>query len=199
MSSAGTAETTVPAAAPPAPTRTLVVGLGNPLLGDDGIGWRVVDLVEARLGSDPDESGGRGLGGDVRGGGGSSGGGAHRFPTLERLAVGGLALMERLVGYDRAILVDAIVTGDDPPGTVRVAPLSEVATRSASHLDSSHDAPLATALDAGRALGAELPAIVTVVTVEAERLDTFDESLSPPVAAAVWPATDAVLDVIGRG
>ena len=28
--------------------RTIVVGLGNPLLGDDGVGWRVADEVEGR-------------------------------------------------------------------------------------------------------------------------------------------------------
>ena len=28
--------------------RTIVVGLGNPVLGDDGVGWRVADAVEDR-------------------------------------------------------------------------------------------------------------------------------------------------------
>ena len=167
-----------PAAAPP---RTILVGLGNPLLGDDGVGWRVVDLVEARLGDRDDCRCDE----------------PPRFDA-ERLAVGGLALMERLVGYERAVLVDAIATGDDPPGTVRVAPLAEVSTRAASHLDSAHDAPLTTALTAGRSLGADLPTSVIVVTVEAARLDTFDERLTPAVAEAVWSAADAVLAELGR-
>ena len=34
-------------------SRTLVVGLGNPILGDDGVGWRVAEEVRARL-TDPD-------------------------------------------------------------------------------------------------------------------------------------------------
>ena len=28
---------------------TLVLGLGNPILGDDGVGWRVLDELQARL------------------------------------------------------------------------------------------------------------------------------------------------------
>jgi hydrogenase maturation protease len=182
---ASTAAPPIPApgaAGPGVARRTLVVGLGNPLLGDDGVGWRVVDLVEARLAERSDEPV-------------LDGGPAPAF-EVDRLAVGGLALMERLVGYERAILVDAIETGVDPPGTVRVAELAEVLTRAASHLDSSHDAPLTTALAAGRSLGADLPATVTVVTVEAERLGEFDERLTPVVGAAVWPAADAVLGLL---
>ena len=140
-----------PSLAPPtAPPRTLVVGLGNPLLGDDGVGWRVVDLVEARLAERSGQDGRESV--------------APPCFELDRLAVGGLALMERLVGYERAILVDAIATGVDEPGTVRVAPLAEVVTRAASHLNSAHDAPLTTALDAGRSLGADLPSSISVVT-----------------------------------
>ena len=153
---------------------TLVVGLGNPLLGDDGVGWRVIEALEERL------AGCRGASPSVP-------------VELDRLAVGGLALMERLVGYERVVLVDAVLTRRDLPGTVSCLPFTSVATRDASHLDSAHDAPLPVALAAGRALGAELPADITVVGIEARRVDVFDEELSPEVAAAVPVAVGAVL------
>ena len=157
----------------------LVVGLGNPLLGDDAVGWRVVEALEARLEAGADRD---------------------RVPSLEldRLAVGGLTLMERLVGYRRAILVDAVATGRTRPGTVTCEPLSAAGARAASHLDSAHDAPLPAALDAGRALGAALPAEITVVGIEARRTDTFAEELSEPVAAAVPQAVARVL-ALARG
>lgn len=155
---------------------TLVVGLGNPVLGDDAVGWAVLEALETELGRE-----GRAAGGAIE---------------LDWLAVGGLTLMERLVGVDRAVLVDAVTTGADPIGTVRVRPLDDVALRGAGHLDSAHDASLAEALVAGRALGALLPEEVVVVTVEAERVDTFGTRLSPPVAAAVAPAVAAVLDAL---
>jgi hydrogenase maturation protease len=159
--------TTGPTTAP-----VLVIGLGNPILGDDGVGWRVADLVEARLGADA---------GDVR---------------VERAALGGLALMERLVGARRAILVDAMETGSVPVGTVRCLSLAEVGCREAAHLDSAHDAPLTVAIAAGRALGADLPADVSVVAVEALHVDTFSDDLSPAVAAAVPAAVAAVLHLL---
>jgi hydrogenase maturation protease len=139
--------------------RVLVLGIGNPILGDDGVGWRVAAAVGERLHGDAVE--------------------------VDCVALGGLALMERLVGYDRAILVDAFHGSGDPPGTLRAMTLDEVPGREASHLDGAHDVPLQMALTVGRKLGAALPDQITVVSVEAARVDTFGEGLTPAVAAAV--------------
>ena len=158
---------------------TLVVGLGNPILGDDGVGWRVVDALEERLARDGDA---RRDAGDVE---------------LDRVAVGGLSLMERLVGYDRVVLIDAIL-GSDRLGTLTVGSLAETACRLAGHLDSAHDVPLTEALSAGRALGAHLPDEITVVGIAVRQVDVFGERLSPVVAATVDPAVDAILSVLSR-
>jgi len=165
----------------PVPTGvTLVVGLGNPLLADDGIGWRVAQALAARLAADPV------LAADP----------AYGEVEIDHLAVGGLALMERLVGYRRAVLVDAMVTGEHPPGTVRRFSIAEIPGREATHLDSAHDASLATALAAGRALGADLPTQIAIVAVEAVRVGEFGEVLTPAVEAAIPAAVDAVLAAI---
>jgi hydrogenase maturation protease len=152
--------------------RILVAGLGNPILGDDGVGWHVLDALERVL-DDP-------------------------RVELDRLAVGGIALMERLLGYRAAILVDAILGGDDPAGTVWCRPLAEVVTRTASHLDSSHDAPLPGALLAAAAMGGAVPDEVLVVGIGIERGDIFRETLTPPVEAAVGRAVEAVAWALGR-
>ena len=118
---------------------TLVLGLGNPILGDDGIGWQVVAALR-QMGLPPGVE-------------------------TDCLAVGGLRLMERLVGSDEAILVDAVSTGG-APGSVIVVPLDDLPPRAAGHVDSSHDASLPAALAAARALGADVPETVLVVGVE---------------------------------
>lgn len=158
---------------------TLVIGLGNPILGDDGVGWWVVDALEARLANDEPT---RRTAGDIE---------------LDRVAVGGLSLMERLIGYDRVVLVDAIL-GGDMPGTVSVGSLAGIACHLAGHLDSAHDVSLPEALCAGRALGARLPADVTVVSVAVRSVDRFDERLSPEVAAAVQVAVEDILAELDR-
>jgi hydrogenase maturation protease len=158
--------------------RTIVVGLGNPVLGDDGVGWQVADEVEARLAS------ARRSGADVG-------------PIeVERLGVGGLRLMEFLSGYEAAILVDAAEFPGRPCGEVRACPLAELESSAAGHLDSAHDASLVTALALGRRLGARLPERIEAVTVQVHHTDVFGEELSPEVAAAVPAAAAAVMDLL---
>jgi hydrogenase maturation protease len=159
--------------------RTIVVGLGNPVLGDDGVGWRIADEVEAGLAA-------------------ARLAGAEFGPVqVERLGVGGLALMESLEGFDEAILIDAAEFPDRPPGEVRSCDLEDLDSFAAGHLDSAHDASLATALELGRQFGAKLPARIRAVTVQALSTGEFSEDLTPEVEAAVPAATATVLELIG--
>jgi hydrogenase maturation protease len=153
---------------------TLLIGLGNPILGDDGIGWRVVQAVEAAL---PPESG----------------------VEIDYLSLGGLSLMERLVGYRRAIIVDSIQTRAGEAGEVHVFPLEALPDLSAGHTTAAHDTSLQTALALGRRMGAPLPQEVVVVGVEAERVYDFSEELSEAVAAAIPVACAAVLQLLPEG
>jgi hydrogenase maturation protease len=143
---------------------TLVLGLGNPILGDDGVGWRVVEEARRRWG-------GEGV-------------------QFDCVALGGLALMERLTGYDRAILVDAIRTEGGVTGAIHRLTVDDLPTM---HANAVHDASLKTALALGRSLGAELPDDILIVAVEAEVSLDFGETLSPAVEAAVPAAADLVL------
>ena len=161
--------------------RTIVVGLGNPVLGDDGVGWRVADEVEERLRA-------------VR-----EAGGAIQAVEVERLGVGGLRLMEFLAGYDAAILVDAAEFPGRPLGEVRSCALDDLDCYAAGHLDSAHDASLATALALGRRLGASLPTRIQTVTVQVQRTDVFSEELTPEVEAAVPAAASAVVELLAAG
>ena len=163
---------------------TLVLGLGNPILGDDGVGWRVVEEIEALLAA-------RTPAGD-----GACGPGADRV-EVDRLSLGGLRLMERLIGYERAILVDAIATGDGPPGTVRCLRLDDLPDRGRDRLASAHDSSLGAALVLGRALGARLPGAPWIVAVEADLDVEVTDQLSPAVAEAVPRAAAEVLRLLG--
>ncbi len=147
----------------------LVVGLGNPLLGDDGVGWRVAEQVQ-------------------RDGAGAA--------EVDCLAVGGLGLMERLVGYDQAVIIDAITTGRQSPGTLYRLTMDDLPETGSEHLSSSHDMTLPTALRLGRSLGLRLPRVIWLVAVEAERTHDFAEALTPPVAAAVPRAARMVFELL---
>ena len=145
--------------------RTLVLGLGNPLLTDDSVGLRVVDRLRSAL---------------------------DGWPGLELAEDywGGLRLMERLVGYDRAIIIDAQRSGA-PAGTVSILSANAPPTR---HGDSAHDVDLWTALEFGRQAGAAVPTAssIRIVAIEAADVDTFCEKCTPAVAASIPRAAEAV-------
>jgi hydrogenase maturation protease len=157
--------------------KTLVIGLGNPILGDDGVGWVVAREVEASLGMS-----------------------ANRNVEVDCLALGGLSLMERMVGYQRVILIDSLNTGQRPQGSVITFTLEDLVDLTYGHTSAAHDASLKTALDMGRKLGADLPADkdVHVVAIEAQHVYDFKEELSPVIAAAVPVAVQQVLDLLKK-
>lgn len=141
---------------------TLIVGLGNPILGDDGVGWRVAEALSSRL-DDPDIE-------------------------IRFLSLGGLALMEHLAGYRRALVIDAVVAGAEP-GSVNLLGANELADRSSHHTASVHDMSLSAALELGTRLGLDLPGEIAVVGIEAAPEFEFGETLSEPVARAIPIAT----------
>ena len=152
--------------------KVLIIGLGNPTLGDDGVGWRVAEAVRDELA------------------------GTSALVEVDCLAVGGLTLMERMIGYDRVILIDAIRTGHQAMGSISSCPLESLAEPAAGHLSSAHDVSLTDALEVGRATGAALPGKVEVVAIEAKYVYDFGEALSAPVAAALPQAVQAVLTLL---
>ena len=146
--------------------RTVVVGLGNPILSDDSVGIQVAGVVRQRLAHD------------------------SAVDVIEAYA-GGLRLMEAMAGYDRAIIVDAVKGNTLPAGTIQVfAPATATATRNTL---CTHDGDLVTVLALGRDLGLKLPEQVEIVGIEAQDVERFSEALTPPVAAALPAAVDEVL------
>ena len=151
---------------------TLVVGLGNPILGDDGIGWRIADAVRSAL---------------------ADNGSGRKNVEIACYALGGLSLMERLIGFDRAIIIDAVQTASGNPGQIYDLRLSELPDYSAGHLTAAHDTSLQTALKLGQEMGAKLPSEIRVVGIEADKVYDFSEKLSPAIEAAIPQATQLVL------
>ncbi|MBE3117326.1 MAG: hydrogenase maturation protease [Candidatus Atribacteria bacterium] len=153
--------------------KTLVIGLGNPILGDDGVGWRVVEEIARKTANRPEVE-------------------------VDCVSLGGLSLMERLTGCERVIMVDSIFTGEKPNGTVSQFALSDIPDLTAGHSASAHDTSLHNALNVGRSMDIPLPRDedVLIVAIEAENVYDFSETLSPPVEAAVLQAVGAVLQLI---
>ena len=152
--------------------KTLVIGLGNPILTDDGVGIYVAREVARCLPADAE------------------------VEVIE-LATGGMALMEAMVGFKRCILIDAIWQPENMTGRVVVLDAGQLLDT--LNVASTHDLDLPTALRLGRSLGAFLPAdeAIQIVAVTAHDVLVFGESPTPRVAAAVRYAAAKVLGLLG--
>jgi len=109
---------------------------------------------------------------------------------------GGLRLMERMIGFERAIIIDAIQTGAEP-GTIHLLSPGDIPTQRSA---SAHDVNLPTALEFGRQAGAQLPSEgqILLIGIEAEDVLTFDENLSPNVQQALPRAVETVFAALER-
>ncbi len=149
--------------------RTLVLGLGNPILRDDGVGIYAVRATQAAY----DGSG----------------------VDFAEASVGGLRLLSLVEGYDRVILVDAIITPGGRPGQIYRLPPDGLCA--SLHADCSHDMSLPAALEFGRKMGMVIPEM-TILAVEVEEVTTFGERCTPAVEAAIPRVVEAILAELGQ-
>jgi hydrogenase maturation protease len=150
--------------------KSLIVGLGNPIMGDDAIGCRCADVIEAAL--SPVE-----------------------LETVEVVQFfrGGISLMERLIGYDRVLIVDSITGSGLSPGEVKKLTLAEIPSYT---VNSPHDGSLKNALEFGKLMGVELPHQVDILAVEIEPKFEFSDQLSAPVKAVIPQVLKLAIDWI---
>ncbi len=148
--------------------KTLVLGLGNPILTDDGVGVHVARAL-ARRPNRPDVE-------------------------IAEASLGGLRLLDTAVGYNRLILVDAIQAGGPVGQVYQLSPNDMPSLHSAS----SHDLNLPAALELGRRLGLVLPEdeAITIVAVEVEDVLTFGERCTPQVQAAIPRIAKMILEKV---
>ncbi len=144
---------------PAAARRVLVLGLGNPILGDDAAGLAVAADLETRLVRQPQP------GVEVR--------------TSAR---GGFELIDLLTGFHRVILVDSLTVPEPAPGRIRRLGLDDVA--GSARLVCGHEIHVATAFDLAARLAIPMPQTVTIYGIEIADATAFGEELTPRVAAA---------------
>jgi hydrogenase maturation protease len=147
----------------------LILGLGNPLRGDDGVGCQVAEVL-ARQTLPPDV--------EVMDGG-----------------TPGVGLLHILEGRRRVILVDAAEMGRAPGSVARFRP-GETRLGESAEGFSLHHSGVAEALALAEALRLDLPELL-VFGVQPAHVG-WDQALSRPVQAAVANVVEAVTQEAGR-
>lgn len=148
--------------------RTLILGIGNPILRDDRVGHLLVQILRSRF----------------------SGPGIE----FQETSKAGLNLAELLAGFDSAIVIDAIQNGGIP-GEVYCLKPRAFSSQKANQSD-QHRTGLLQALELGKSLGWPMPEDVTIVAIEAEDATSFGEDLTPAVEKAIPVALDKILHLL---
>jgi len=149
--------------------KTLVLGLGNPILSDDGVGIRVAREVAGQV-RDPQV-------------------------TVAESSGAGLSLLDSIAGYDRLVIVDAIQTKEGSVGQIYRLGLEDFAlTR---YFSSPHQLNLATTLELGKTLGLSMPQELTIFAVEAKDVSTFSEQCTPEIERVIPEVVEMVLHELG--
>ena len=150
--------------------KRLVLGIGNPIIGDDGVGFRVIEALEA----DPPP-------GNI---------------TLTSSDVSGFAILDYIVDCEEVVIVDAIQTVNGKAGDIYRLALDDF--RVTKHTPSAHDVDLPTALEIGRILNMKLPGKISIVAIEIPDAYEFSNDLTPPVQAAVPLAVQMVKGILAE-
>ncbi|MFH0916274.1 MAG: hydrogenase maturation protease [bacterium] len=141
-------------------TRTIILGMGNPILCDDAVGIRLAKDFSTELKDRTD---------------------VHIF---EDCSVGGLNLLDLVTGYDRLIVFDSIKTTGAQPGAWHA--MTGESFRETMNLTNVHDANFTTALELGRRMGAHIPSPENVHIFAVEIVDNaiFSESMTAELESA---------------
>lgn len=150
--------------------KILVLGLGNSILSDDGVGLYVARELKDSLNREE--------------------------INFAEASLAGLGLLDLLVGYDKAIIIDAIQTKEGKVG--KIYRLESNVFNATRHTASTHNVNFATALELGRQLGLALPQQIVIFAVEVADISTFNEECTPKVKKAIPKCVKMVIQEINK-
>jgi len=130
---------------------TFILGIGNPILTDDGVGIKVAQKLK------------------------------EENPKLEVIETSeaGIALLDLITGYDKLIIIDSIKTEKGKLGDLYKLELEDL--KPAKDFSSSHGIGIATAFELGQRLGYSMPKYTSIYAVEVKDNTTFGEKCTREV------------------
>ena len=130
---------------------TLILGIGNPILTDDGVGIKIAQNIK------------------------------KENPELEVIETSeaGMALLEDTVGYDKLIIVDSIKTGQGKTGELYKLELEDL--KPSGYFPTSHGLDIATAFELGQKLGYRIPKHISIYAIEVEDNASFCEECTEEI------------------
>jgi hydrogenase maturation protease len=135
--------------------KTLVLGIGNPIVTDDGAGLKIARQIK------------------------------ERNPELEVIEAcsGALGLLDDVAGYDKLIIIDSVKTEGGKTGELYKLELEDLQP-TLEHA-TSHGLDIASAFKLGKGLGYKMPHSVIIYAVEIKDNTNFGEECTKEVAEKI--------------
>ena len=147
--------------------KTLVVGWGNPIAGDDAVGLAAAEAVAAQAA-------------------------ARRDLQVITTSHGGYRLAERALGFDRVVVLDAHIRSEENEEPLQIGRINPADLNVPS--TARHDGSLIDAFRALRALDADdLPKEIVLISVPIDAPTDWSDALSPAAQAASERLAQAAL------
>jgi hydrogenase maturation protease len=149
--------------------KTLVVGLGNVILGDEGVGIYIAEEIAKRIGT-------------------------HESVKVVRTSWGGLNLLDFFDGVDRVIVIDAVKNFRGVPGEIHKLIVEELANVKLSSFTNGVD--LKTAVEIGKNAGRHIPKKIDIYAVEVKEGVIYEANLSDQIATKVPGYAEKIISTI---
>lgn len=151
--------------------KTLILGIGNPILGDDGVGCRVAQELARRINDENID--------------------------VTEASASGLSLFENIAGYDKVVIIDAVETEAGDVGGIYKLGLEDL-VNTVEQDGWPHGMNFATVIEFGRRFAADqMPKEMVVFAVGTRQATEFTEQMTARVTESVPKLVDLVLDEVG--
>lgn len=146
--------------------KILVLGLGNPILSDDGVGIHIVQQVSSLF--------------------------THPQVEYQECSLAGFGFLDIISGYEKLILADSINWEKNPAGTISVIKTCDL--KDNPYLRNFHNLSLAGTLALADQMGIPRPGEIVILAVEAKDCSTFSEKCTPEVEKVIPTAVQMIVD-----
>lgn len=142
---------------------TLVLGIGNPILTDDGVGIKIAQKLKEEN---------------------------SKLKVIET-SEAGLSLLDLVIGYDKLVIIDSIKTHKGKPGELYELELEDL--KPAKDFSSSHGIGIITAFKLGQELGYSMPKYTTIYAIEVKDNTTFGEQCTKEIRERIPSITKQII------
>jgi hydrogenase maturation protease len=148
--------------------KILILGMGNDILTDDGVGIKITKVLEKKF----------------------------PFPNIiyDTLSLGGLEIIEYIKNFKVVIIIDAIKTLNGIPGTVYQFVPEDF--KETTHLSNVHDISFLTSLKLAKQLDIPIPEKVHVIAIEIVEDMVFSNDFTPQVQARYPEILEEVSEIV---